>query len=76
MDSITFYSHIAEIADTDVSNVNPTAELVSLGWSSLSVISFIAFADEEFGVILDARKLAACKTVDDLMGLLDNKVVA
>jgi acyl carrier protein len=76
MDTTTFYSHIAEIADTDVSNVNPTAELASLGWSSLSVISFIAFADDNFGVILDARKLTACKTVGDLMELLDNKVVA
>ena len=76
MDTSTFYSHIAEIADTDVSNVNPTAELASLGWSSLSVISFIAFADDSFGVILDARKLATCKTVGDLMELLGDKVVA
>jgi acyl carrier protein len=76
MDSTTFYTHIAEIADTDASLVNPSAELESLGWSSLAVISFIAFADENFGVILDARKIATCKTVGDLMQLLDDKVVA
>jgi acyl carrier protein len=71
-----FYVQLAEILDTDVAKLNPQADLESLGWSSLAVVSFIAFADETFSVIIEPRKLAACKTVGDLVQLLDGKVTA
>jgi acyl carrier protein len=76
MEQQNYYSQLAEIIDTDVSNLSPDADLESLGWSSLGVVSFIAFADENFGVILEPRRLAACKTVGDLTRLLDGKIVA
>ena len=71
-----FYGQLAEILDTDVAKISPRADLESLGWSSLAVVSFIAFADENFGIIVEPRKLVACKTVDDLIQLLDGKVTA
>ena len=76
MEQTVFYSQLAEIIDTDVSSITPEADLEGLGWSSLAVVSFIAFADENFGIILEPRKLAACKTVGDLTRLLDGKIVA
>jgi acyl carrier protein len=76
MDLKVFYTQLAEVIDTDVSNINPEAELEGLGWSSLAVVSFIAFADENFGMVLEPRKLATCKTIGDLIKLLDGKVAA
>lgn len=69
-----FYTNLAEILDADASTLSPGVELESLGWSSLAVVSFIAFADEQFGMIAEPRKLARCKTVGDLIQLLDGKV--
>jgi len=76
MEERAFYAQLAEILDADVAAVTPDVALSSLGWSSLAVVSFIAFADENFNIILGPRKLAACKTVNDLIQLLDGKVVA
>jgi len=76
MQESTFFAELAELLDTDVSNLNPGAHLEDLGWSSLAVVSFIAFADQNFGVIVEPRKLVACKTVGDLIKLLDGKVTA
>jgi acyl carrier protein len=76
MTQSAFYSSLAEIIDTDVANLSPDAELEVLGWSSLSVVSFIAFVDDNFGLILEPRKLAVCKTVRDLTLLLDGKIGA
>ena len=76
MTKTTFYSQLAEILDTDASNLHPSTDLKSLDWSSLAVVSFIAFANENFDVILEPRKLATCSTVGDLMFLLDGKIAA
>jgi acyl carrier protein len=35
MQQSAFYAELAEIIDTDVSNLNPDANLEALGWSSL-----------------------------------------
>jgi acyl carrier protein len=41
------------------------------GWDSLSTMAFIAMADKEFGLALPGSRVVACRTVDDLLGLLD-----
>ena len=41
--------------------------LESIGWDSLSVISFIALVDEEMGFTVNPSALAKCKTLDDVM---------
>ncbi|HYC02653.1 MAG TPA: acyl carrier protein [Azospirillaceae bacterium] len=45
-------------------------------WDSLAVISFIALADEKFNVVVEGEKLAAAKTVDDLLALVADHVQA
>jgi acyl carrier protein len=39
-------------------------------WDSLAAITFIALADDKCGKEITAEHLAACTTVDDLIGLL------
>lgn len=46
-------------------------ELASLdGWDSMAVISFMAMADDDFGVTISPKDVAASKTVNDLAALL------
>ena len=39
-------------------------------WSSLSVMVFIAFADENFGKQIGDKQIADCKTIQDLYNLV------
>lgn len=41
-------------------------------WDSLAVIQFIALVDERYNVSVAPRKLADCKTVADLMALVQS----
>lgn len=40
------------------------------GWDSLSTMAFIAMADKELGLALPGNHVLACRTVEDLLGLL------
>jgi len=40
------------------------------GWDSLSSLGFLAAVDQAFGVPVAASKMATCRTVADLLGLL------
>lgn len=44
------------------------------GWDSLGIISFMALADEYFGLSLQPRKITGCQTVEDLLGLFDGQI--
>ena len=44
------------------------------GWDSVAVLGFIALVDEHFDYTLAPRRLSECKTVDDLVALLDGRV--
>lgn len=39
-------------------------------WDSVAILSFIAAADKHCNVRLKAEQLMACKTVNDLLGLV------
>ena len=41
-----------------------------LGWDSVAILEFMAFADEKFGLSISGKELAACRSVNDLSGLL------
>lgn len=45
-------------------------------WDSLAVISFIALVDERFGIVVEGRRLAQARTIDDLLALVDSKLAA
>ncbi len=44
------------------------------GWDSLTVVEFLAFADEEFTLTISPKVVAACRSVQDLAGLLGRNV--
>lgn len=43
-------------------------------WDSLMVVNFLATVDEKFSVALPPKKVAACKTIDNLIALLPDYV--
>jgi acyl carrier protein len=69
MDEQTFLQLVADILETDVADVDLTGDLDTLGWDSLSNISFIAEIDERVGVTIDPDALAEATTVADLRAL-------
>jgi acyl carrier protein len=70
-----FLGHLEEIMEVEPGTIKAGDELEYLPkWDSMTVVQFIAFADEEFNVAIPSAKLLACKTVDDLAGLLSPHV--
>jgi acyl carrier protein len=62
---------IEELLEVDAGTLKGEEGLADLGaWNSLSVLGFIAMADEKYGVAVAAGDLAKCATVNDLVALL------
>ena len=40
------------------------------GWDSMKVVEFIAFMDDRFNVMVSPEILKACKTIGDLVALM------
>jgi acyl carrier protein len=63
--------HIARILEVPEGSLTGDEKLADLQeWNSMAMMSFIAFADEDFNKILSPRQFAGCETVDDLGKLL------
>jgi len=45
-------------------------------WDSLAAVLFIALADEKLGVAVSGDQIANSRTIDDLMSLLGDRVIA
>lgn len=43
-------------------------------FDSLAAVGFIALTDEKFGIILSPNKIANCKTIEDLIALVGDKI--
>jgi len=69
MDEKTFLQVVADILETDADQFDLTSDLDSLGWDSLSNISFIAEVDDRVGITIDPDALAEASTVSDLFTL-------
>ena len=66
---ITKFAEELEIENADA--LTPETEFRNLDeWSSLSVMIFIAFADENFDKQVGDRQIADCKTIQDLYNLV------
>ncbi|AZA99824.1 acyl carrier protein [Chryseobacterium joostei] len=67
-----FLEQIAEIMEVD--SVNPSDELNSFeAWDSLTMLSIIALADDEYKVSLTNSEIADAKTIDGLSNLILSK---
>jgi acyl carrier protein len=59
-----------ELVELPAATLKGPEALESLeNWNSLAVVSFMAMADEHFGVTVGAGQIVACKTVNDLLAL-------
>ncbi len=61
---------LVEVPPGSIKGNEPLRDLEGGGWNSLTVISFIAMVDEKLGASLSAAELASCKSVADLVGLV------
>jgi acyl carrier protein len=66
-----FYRNLDELLEVDQGTIKGSDLLADLeNWDSVAVISFIAMADEKYGVNIPAKRIAGCQSVDDLAAIL------
>ena len=67
-----FLANLDEMMDQPKGTLKGGEALQDLpNWDSMTLVQFIAFADEEFSLSIPTAKLLSCQTVDNLAGLLD-----
>lgn len=77
MSKTAFLELLDELFELDPGTISGSDELQQIhGWSSLTFVGLIAMVDEECGLTLAPKSLLACKSVDDLVGLLDGHIRA
>ena len=68
-DFITKFAEMLEIEDVD--SLTPETQFRDLDeWSSISVMEFIAFADENYGKQIGDVHIKSCQTIQDLYNLI------
>ena len=70
MNRVEFINLIEDVMEEDPGTFQGPEPLEDFGWDSIAFMSFIAKVDSELGVTLPPAKIAECKTVDDLVGLV------
>jgi acyl carrier protein len=50
--------------------------LADLHWDSMSVVVFLALVDGHFTGAIDPERVAACKTVPDLVAIVETQLAA
>jgi acyl carrier protein len=74
MQEKTFLTHLEEMLEVDAGTLKLTAELTSIEqWDSLAFVSFLAMADSKYGIKVAPSELRQCKTVGDLMKLVNKE---
>jgi acyl carrier protein len=71
LDTAEFYKKLDEILDIPAGTLKGGESLNEFdGWDSMAMLGFIALADEIYGIAIPAKRIPACRTVDDLAGLI------
>lgn len=77
MEKSAFLRSLDEMLELEPGTLTGSEVLATLEmWDSLAIISFIALVDEQYGIVVEGERLAQAKTVDDLIGLVTEKVAA
>lgn len=66
-----FLNDLADVLEVDVAELTGNFELNDSNWTSLAFISAIALIDEHFNKIVSGEKLANCKTISNLLDLIE-----
>ena len=67
---------IAEVLECERDTLQGPEVLADTGWDSLSVLSFIALVQERCDLLISPVGLAECRTVEDLLGLVQRHLAA
>lgn len=64
----------AQFDETDAAEFSPSTNFRQLSeWSSLTALSIIAMADEEYGVKLKGDELRSANTIEELYNIVNTK---
>lgn len=67
----SFARWLLSVVDWPEADPDPNAPLESLGnWNSLAILQVAVAFDERYGLDLSAQRIAECRTLADLHGLL------
>ena len=70
-----FLNALEEILEIDEDSLSGDEELEEIEeWDSLAFISVIAFADEQFDVVIDGSRLESVVRVSDLVSLVSEHI--
>jgi acyl carrier protein len=76
MDKAVFLAKLEEMMEIQSGTLADSESLKNLKqWDSVAIMGFIAFVDEHFEITLSAKRLVGCKTVDDLIALLGDRIM-
>lgn len=64
-----FYEELTEILEQD--DVVVASYTLGEEWDSLAIVSTIALVDELHGIFLEGEDLAKCKSVQDILDLVE-----
>jgi acyl carrier protein len=71
MENNEVYDQLAVLMEQRLGSVHGDQDLETLeNWNSLTIISFMALADGEYGVTLSPKSILDCRTVKDLANLV------
>lgn len=77
MNKQEFIAEIAEVMEMEDEELRGEDALEDLAdWDSMAVMGFIAMVDSNFGTTIKAAKINECKTVNDLVALVEDKLSA
>jgi acyl carrier protein len=70
-----FLRALEETLELNAGTLERTKKLEDLeDWDSMSALTYMALADEKLQVNVSGDQIVRCKTVDDLLGLLGDKL--
>lgn len=70
-----FYLNLEEMLKMSAGSAHGGVVLADIwNWDSLSVIEFISFVDDSFGITIPAHEINACRTMGDLAALCGDHV--
>ena len=62
---------LADVFDVEPDELKPETEVDTLDFDSVTVLSFIAMMDEEFGKEIKGSEVRALKTVKDMLDIME-----
>jgi acyl carrier protein len=68
-----FESSISEILEVDTIEMNDELDSFE-AWDSLTILSIIAFCDDEYNVVLSAEEINNSETINGLKELIKSKM--